>query len=91
MFPNLLDVTEHLIVKFQSFLGYSQRLEVAKFHFSTSKRVFPYYQGESTIFDKGNYLYHTPDSNKIMNLRELYFSTHLWVDQKKRAHTKIIQ
>ena len=27
-----------------------------KFKFlSTSKRVFPYYQGESTIFDKGNF------------------------------------
>ena len=23
---------------------------------STSNRVFPYYQGESTIFDKGNFL-----------------------------------
>ena len=36
---------------------------------STSKRVFPYYQGESTIFDKRNFLYHTPDSNKLINLR----------------------
>ena len=32
-------------------------------------------------FDKGNWLYHTPDSNKIMTLRELYLHTLLWVDK----------
>ena len=48
-------------------------------------RVFPYYLGESTIFD--NFLYHTSDSNNLLNLRELYFLTPLWVDQK-REHTQ---
>ena len=36
---------------------------------SISKRIFPYYQGESTIFDKGNFHYHTPDSNNLLNFR----------------------
>ena len=38
---------------------------------STSSRVFPYYQGESTIYDKGIFLKHNPDSNNLLNLREL--------------------
>ena len=47
---------------------------------STSNRIFPYYQGESTIFDKGNFLYHIPDSNNLLNLRELlYILTSVWV------------
>ena len=32
----------------------------------TSKPVFPFYQGESTIFDKGNFLYNTPDTNNLI-------------------------
>ena len=31
----------------------------------TSNRVFPYYQGDSTIFLKGNFLKHTPDSKNL--------------------------
>ena len=46
---------------------------------STSKRVFPSYQGESTIFDKGNFLYHNPDSNNLLNLRELYLFVALFL------------
>ena len=38
---------------------------------STSNGVFPYYQGESTILDKGNFLYPTPDSNNLLNFKEL--------------------
>ena len=36
---------------------------------STSNRVFPYYQGESIIFDKGNFLYQTPDTKNIAALQ----------------------
>ena len=50
---------------------------------STSKCIFPYYQGESTIFVKGNFLYHTPDLNNLLNLRELNFHTLLLVGQKR--------
>ena len=32
---------------------------------STSNRAFPYYQGESTIFDKGNFLYQTSDTENL--------------------------
>ena len=31
----------------------------------TSSRVFPYYQGESTILHKGNFLKQNPDSNNL--------------------------
>ena len=31
-----------------------------KITLSTLSRVFPYYQGESTIFDKGNFLKSNP-------------------------------
>ena len=51
-----------------------------EYDLSTSNRIFPYYQGESTIFDKGNFLYHIPDSNNLLNLRELlYILTSVWV------------
>ena len=32
---------------------------------STSNRIFPYYQGESTIFDERNFLYQTPDTKNL--------------------------
>ena len=54
---------------------------------STSYRVFPYFQSESAIFDKGNFLYHTPNSNNLLNIRELYLHALLWVDQN-REHTQ---
>ena len=31
----------------------------------TSSRVFPYYQGDFTIFRKGNFLKHTPDLKNL--------------------------
>ena len=34
-------------------------------YLSTSKRVFPYYQGESTIIDKGNFPSQTPATKNI--------------------------
>ena len=36
-----------------------------EFILSTLNGVFPYYQGESTIFDIGNFLYQTPDSKNL--------------------------
>ena len=35
----------------------------------TSKPVFPYYQGESTIFDKGNFLFQTPDTKNFLKFK----------------------
>ena len=32
---------------------------------STSNRIFPYYQVVSTISDKGNFLYQTPDTKNL--------------------------
>ena len=32
---------------------------------STSNLVFPYYQGESAIVDKGIFLYQTPDTKNL--------------------------
>ena len=36
---------------------------------STAKRVFPYYQGESTIFDKGNFLFQTPGTKNFIKFK----------------------
>ena len=36
---------------------------------STSNRVFPSYQGESTIFDKRNFLYQTPDTKNLLRFK----------------------
>ena len=39
-------------------------------HLSTSsKPVFPNYQGESTIFDKGNFLFQTPDTKNFIKFK----------------------
>ena len=65
--------------------------KMAKHYLSTSKCIFTYYQGESTIFDKGNFLFHTPYSNNLLNLKELYFHTLLWVDQKREHTQRIFQ
>ena len=40
-------------------------IHLKKMILSSSNRVFPYYQGESTIFDKGNFLYQTPDTKNL--------------------------
>ena len=48
------------------------KLPITKNTLVDLKARFPHYQGESTIFDKGNFLYHTPDSNNLLKLRELY-------------------
>ena len=37
-------------------------LNFGKTTLSASNCVFPYYQGDSTIFDKGNFLYQTTDT-----------------------------
>ena len=50
---------------------------------STSNCVFPSYQGESTIFDKGNFLYQTPDTKGVILPHPPLSRT------KKRAQTKI--
>ena len=57
----------------------SSNSKLSKLYFVDLKARFPYYQGESTIFDKGNFLYHTSDSYNLLNLRELYFHTLLFV------------
>ena len=49
------------------------QLVIGKIKLTTSNCILPNYQGESTICDKGNFLYHTPDSNNLSNLRELNF------------------
>ena len=36
-----------------------------KWFLLTSNRVFSYYQGESTIFDKRNFLFQTPDTKNL--------------------------
>ena len=39
--------------------------EKEKITLSTSSRVFPYFQGDSTIFQTGNFLKHIPDSKNL--------------------------
>ena len=37
----------------------------------TSNRLFPSFQGESTIFDKGNFLYQTPDTKNLLRFKRI--------------------
>ena len=39
---------------------------IQKYVLSTSSRIFPYYQGDSTIFHKGNFHKHTPNSKNLL-------------------------
>ena len=39
---------------------------------STSKPIFPYYQGESKIFDKGNFLLQTHDTKNFVDLKSTF-------------------
>ena len=45
---------------------------MSKTTLSNQSFVFPSYQGESTIFHKGNFLKHTTDSKNLLSLRELF-------------------
>ena len=52
--------------------GLTKNIPVIPNPLLNSNHVFPYHQGEFTIFDKGNFLYHAPDSNNlVLNVKPL--------------------
>ena len=66
-------------------------VEIQKKFLSTSKRVFPSYQGKSTIFDKVNFLSQTPDTKNTKGLRDLFFPHPLSSRTKRSTQRQIIQ
>ena len=54
---------------------------------STSKPVFPYYQGESTIFDKGNFLFQTHDTKNFIKFKGIILP-HPPLSRSKKEHTQ---
>ena len=56
----------------------------------TASHIFPYYQGDSTIFHMGNFLKHIPDSKNLLNSREKSISTTLECSQCKMDNYLVI-
>ena len=54
-----------------------------KKHLLTSNHVFPSYQGESTIFDKGNLLYQAPETKNLLRFKGILLPH----PQNKKEHT----
>ena len=65
--------------------------ETLKFTLSTRSLVFPSYQGESTIFEKGNFLYQIPDTKNWLRFKRVILPHPPLSRSKKGAHSKIIQ
>ena len=63
---------------------------VEKITLSTSNHIFPSYQGESTIFDNGNFLYQTPDTKNLLIFKGVILPHPPLSRSKKRANSKII-